>query len=92
VKYQEPEVVCPRELQPGDQVAFSDAGTALHPIVGDQHGEEPVWLTLVNEPAQTTHMYSWSQPVPDGNTALNMAGRGWVWGVYPRVWARREIK
>jgi hypothetical protein len=93
IKYQEPEVVDPRTLEPGDQVGFSTGGTGFM-ICTTEPSEDEVWATLVNEPAKTTEVpeYGWHRPVPHGNVALDLADYGWVWGVFPTVWARRMIR
>lgn len=51
-KFQEPEVLDPAELADGDQVACTDAGPRLRPMVGEAHGEDPIWLTLGGEEHQ----------------------------------------
>lgn len=93
-KYLEPEVIDPRELEAGDQVGCSDAGTRLSLIVGGGGDTEPIWMTLANAPGGTTEVpeYGWMRPLPHGNVALDLADHGWIWGVYPRVWARKEIR
>jgi hypothetical protein len=92
--YREPEVVNPRELEPGDQVGCTDAGPTLYPIVGEHHNEDPLWFTLVNEPGKTVEIpeYGWMRPLRHGNTALDLADHGWIWGVLPQVLARRVAK
>jgi hypothetical protein len=94
IKYQEPEVVDPRTLEPGDQIGCSDAGLTLYPIIGEVHNEDPIWMTLANAPGETVGVpeFGRHRPLPKGNTALDLAGHGWLWGVLPQVLARRVIR
>jgi hypothetical protein len=96
LKFYEPDLFDPRTLEPGDQVSLTDNATRLRIMVGrplDGY-EDEIWLTLVNTPGETTHVpeYGWMRPLPHGNVALDFVDHGWVWGVYPTVWARREIR
>lgn len=91
IKYQEPEVVDPRLLEPGDQVGCADGGRQLQVITTNPNGQfDEVWMTLCNNPGETTHV--WDDPVPHGGVALDFAGWGWKVAALPQVWARRMIK
>lgn len=97
IKYEEPEVVDPHTLSVGDQVGRGDSGL----MIDDSQHEDPIWMTLLNAPGQTTEIpeYDTMRPLPRGNTGLHLTGggqnsadQGWVWGVLPRVLARRAIR
>jgi len=92
-KFQEPETVDPRDLVAGDQVGCTDSGNRLQVMTGglvdSPCGLDEIWMTLCNNPGETTHV--WDQPVPHGNVALDLADHGWKVNALPRVWARRAI-
>lgn len=59
-KFGEPEVISRTELVYGDQVACSDASPRLRPMVGDNHDEEPVWLTMGGGEHQRLLLLGWT--------------------------------
>jgi hypothetical protein len=91
IKYLEPEVIDPRLLEAGDQVGCLNGGRHLQVMTCDPDDQiDEFWLTLLNTPDETTHI--WDRPVPHGNTALDLAGFGWKVAMLPQVWARRRIR
>lgn len=95
--FHEPEVVDPRELEAGDEVAFSDSGNRLQVMVGDA-GQDAIWRELLNKPGETKDFPEWDgwRAVPRGNVALQVPAHvgpdQWVLGVFPRVLARRAVQ
>lgn len=89
-KFEEPEAIDPRELAAGDQVGCIETGRSLQLLTGGGGGQDidEVWMTLCNNPGETTHV--WDEPVAHGNVALYLGPKhGWKVNVLPRVWARR---
>lgn len=95
IKYQEPEVVDPRTLEPGDQVGFNDATPRLQVMVGDQSADDAVWVELlgVNEPERPGEKTGEAVSGDQVGLWLRLPpGSDYVSGVLPKVLARRVIR
>jgi hypothetical protein len=91
IKYQEPQVVDPRELEAGDQIGCLTGGVRIQVMTCDPDDQiDEFWISLCNNPGETTHV--WDQPVPHGSVALDLADVGWKVAALPQIWARRMIK
>ncbi len=91
IKYLEPEVIDPRELDPGDQIGCLSGGARLQVMTCDPDDQiDPIWVSLCNAPGETACL--WGEPVPAGNIAMDLAGWGWKVLALPQVWARKVIK
>ncbi len=95
-KFHEPALADPKILKRGDQVACHDAGPRMQLITAGQadseHGMDEIWVTLHNQPSETSHVYD--EPVREGCVALHLGdqfGYGWRVGALPLVRARRKI-
>lgn len=91
-KYQEPELLDPRTLESGDQLACLDSGNGPTLATSGPIGEhyEPIWFNLCNTPGETTAV--WGRAVPKGQVAIDLAGVGWTVMILPKTWARRQIR
>lgn len=87
----QPEVVDPRSLAAGDQVAFADGHQRLRPLTTLEALErvETIWLELCNTPAEPQEHDV--RPNSNGEVALNVAGQGWLTAALSSVVAQRAV-